>query len=146
MRIRNNSVVWLAWAVFLAFRASSCYCYQSSLPISGLGNSRTSGPLLSLPSIPYFRKRKDDSNHRPSRTKRPSQQTRKSQNLLITKSYFENLERQSGKDYRWLKPIPPPVSKLMLYVWYEQVFRNCNLQCALTAHFNLILQKGYETT
>ncbi len=32
----------------------------------------------------------------------------------ITKHYFETMEEQSGKDYRWIKPLKKPVSQLMM--------------------------------
>jgi hypothetical protein len=34
--------------------------------------------------------------------------------LGISKHYFEFMEEQSGKDYRWIKPLTQPVSQLML--------------------------------
>jgi hypothetical protein len=32
----------------------------------------------------------------------------------ITKHYFETMEAQSGKDYRWIKPLAKPVSRVMM--------------------------------
>lgn len=36
--------------------------------------------------------------------------------LLIAKTFFERLERSSGKDYSWIRPLTQPVSELMKYV------------------------------
>jgi hypothetical protein len=34
--------------------------------------------------------------------------------LGISKHYFEQMEERSGKDYRWIKPLSKPVSKVMM--------------------------------
>ena len=38
------------------------------------------------------------------------------QSLTQTRDYMKQLERYSGKDYRWIKPLKTPVSRLMKYV------------------------------
>ena len=38
------------------------------------------------------------------------------QSLAHSRDYMRQLERQSGKDYRWIKPLTKPVSRLMMYV------------------------------
>lgn len=35
--------------------------------------------------------------------------------LGISKHYFEQMEERSGKDYRWIKPLSKPVSKVMIH-------------------------------
>lgn len=32
----------------------------------------------------------------------------------ITEHYFEKMEERSGKDYRWIKPLAKPVSRVMM--------------------------------
>ena len=34
--------------------------------------------------------------------------------LGVSKHYFEQMEERSGKDYRWIKPLTKPVSKVMM--------------------------------
>ena len=34
--------------------------------------------------------------------------------LGISRHYFEQMEERSGKDYRWIKPLSKPVSKVMM--------------------------------
>ena len=36
--------------------------------------------------------------------------------LTLTRDYMKQLEKESGKDYRWIKPLTTPVSRLMKYV------------------------------
>jgi hypothetical protein len=77
---------------------------------------------LESPSILIFQRANNQNNRmfhrRSSSRKNLGQHKRRFQPLEVTKQYryYENLEDLSGKDYAWIKPLAPPVSKLMRYV------------------------------
>jgi hypothetical protein len=50
-----------------------------------------------------------------SESRFPGQQ-RRWKPLGIAKGYLGKLERKSGKDYGWIKPLTQPLSRLMKYV------------------------------
>jgi hypothetical protein len=108
----------LSCFLLLIIHLSSCWSYQQILPISNRAakfhNIQRQTPTMR--NLVPFRKTANLGSSRGLHFGKHSSGTnkwRKKEPLMLTRSFFENLERKSGKDYDWIRPIPP-LSRLMM--------------------------------
>lgn len=99
----RRDLCWVGLALLAISGSPMCLCFQSTLPTHGMGFNVKYGHPMS----------QDFASDRGPSNKRKSETNRRLSPLLITKTFFERLERRSGKDYSWIRPLTQPVSKLM---------------------------------
>ena len=116
MRFEKWNFGWLAFGILLFPGTTNfCSCFQNPTQIQGFQSCvnphrRTPSMALNirgiLTKLPNKRKR----------IEKASVSRRKAKRLGVSKYYFEKLERSSGKDYAWIKPLTQPLSHAMRYV------------------------------
>jgi hypothetical protein len=114
MWFERYNFAWLTFGILLFPETSLCTCFQNANQLqiyNKIVQVHPRIPSLELnarniqPSLP--------SRRRKNKVK-ISRQGKKT--LRISKYYFENLEKKSGKDYAWIKPLTQPLSQAMRYV------------------------------
>jgi hypothetical protein len=119
---------------------SSCSCFQfnihgghstPAIPIADVRKSRIltrRNPTVIAPLYPSSRKPSSCSTEFAATTSSESSsgsssistgtysngESRNCYPMGVSRHYFEDMEEQSGKDYRWIKPLAKPVSRVMM--------------------------------
>lgn len=122
MRIVNQDNGFQCLATLILLKASCCFSYS-------IGNQRRhaaavrSTPTMFMrpPAVGLGQVRSrlhaGGSSVKGMNQSREFQHIAEFQRAMITQEYFDKLERMSGKDYRWIKPLDKaPVSRALKYV------------------------------
>jgi hypothetical protein len=138
MRIVNQDHSFQCLATLILLKASCCFCYSIGNQGQHVAAVRSTHTMMMSPlaaSLGQVRNRL----HARECSIKGMNQSREFQHLaefqrgMITQEYFDKLERASGKDYRWIRPLDKaPVSRALKYVQYCYFVGNCRFH--LTRH------------